>query len=386
MIWAIFALLALVATGIALIPVLSGRLGAARRSDIMPAVFEDQLREIARDRDRGLISPAEAQAAELEIKRRIVALARREGDAKPAPATTIAGKPVMIVAALLVPAIAFGYYALRGTPQVASLAYADRAQERAEQARIGGLANQLLERLQSDPEGGPTEGWMLLGQTYSRMGRHEDAVRAFEVIADRPDATSDTFSRYGEALINAETGIVTPQAMAALDKSLALDADNPAATYYKSLGLSQAGAEEEAYALLVSRLERAPSYEPWMDIFVAQINRVGQTLGREPQAVSDLVPTAPRGPSAADVANASEMTQEDRAAFIQSMVERLAARLEEQPDDLDGWLRLANAYVVLGRQDDALEAYRTAEPLVADLPAEDPRRDVVSRALSELGG
>jgi cytochrome c-type biogenesis protein CcmH len=34
--------------------------------------------------------------------------------------------------------------------------------------------------------------------------------------------------------------------------------------------------------------------------------------------------------------------------MIRTMVERLAARLEANPDDADGWQRLARAYAVLG--------------------------------------
>ena len=51
----------------------------------------------------------------------------------------------------------------------------------------------------------------------------------------------------------------------------------------------------------------------------------------------------------------------DRLAAIRTMVESLATRLEAQPDDLDGWRRLARSWRVLGEKDKALAAYaRTA--------------------------
>src|SRR3546814_14211377 len=52
----------------------------------------------------------------------------------------------------------------------------------------------------------------------------------------------------------------------------------------------------------------------------------------------------PRGPTAGDVEAAQDMTPEEREAFIRSMVDQLAARLEAEPADPDGWLRLARAY------------------------------------------
>ena len=68
------------------------------------------------------------------------------------------------------------------------------------------------------------------------------------------------------------------------------------------------------------------------------------------------------------------------------MVDRLAARLEETPDDLDGWLRLGNAYRVLGEMQAAREAFEAAEQLAETLPAEDPRIQTIRDALSDLRG
>jgi cytochrome c-type biogenesis protein CcmH len=42
------------------------------------------------------------------------------------------------------------------------------------------------------------------------------------------------------------------------------------------------------------------------------------------------------------------MSPEERQAMIRGMVERLAARLEQNPNDKEGWTRLARAYDVLG--------------------------------------
>jgi cytochrome c-type biogenesis protein CcmH len=42
--------------------------------------------------------------------------------------------------------------------------------------------------------------------------------------------------------------------------------------------------------------------------------------------------------------------------MIRGMVDRLAARLEQNPDDKEGWVRLAHAYDVLGEADKAQSA------------------------------
>ncbi|WP_245759340.1 c-type cytochrome biogenesis protein CcmI [Tranquillimonas alkanivorans] len=361
----------------------------AARADTAPAadgvgVFVDQLDEVERDLERGLISEDEARSATAEIKRRLLAASRRDTGHR-APS---GGRSAIFVAALLVPLAAAGYYTLMGAPGVASAAFAERGAERAQAEQIADLSERLRERLESAPDGGPSEGWMLLGQTYLRMGRFDGAARAFATVAERDgEATSATFSLLAEALIAAESGIVTPRAERALERALTLDPSNPAASFYRAIALEQAGKLAEAHETLVARLEAAEGPAPWMQSFIAQANRIGEALDREPLTMADFAPmlvTQPRGPSAADVAAAQEMSEEDRSAFIRSMVDRLAARLEQQPEDLDGWLRLGNAYRVLGETDAARDAYLRAKPLLNNVPEADPRRGAVQDALAAL--
>ena len=63
-----------------------------------------------------------------------------------------------------------------------------------------------------------------------------------------------------------------------------------------------------------------------------------------------------RGPDAEDIAAAATMTDADRSAMIEGMVAGLAARLEENPDDPDGWAMLIRSYLTLGDEKKAAEA------------------------------
>ena len=60
---------------------------------------------------------------------------------------------------------------------------------------------------------------------------------------------------------------------------------------------------------------------------------------------------------------ASEMTPEEREEMIRGMVEKLADRLKENPNDIEGWKRLAKVYMVLGEKDKALEARNKVKEL-----------------------
>jgi cytochrome c-type biogenesis protein CcmH len=56
------------------------------------------------------------------------------------------------------------------------------------------------------------------------------------------------------------------------------------------------------------------------------------------------------------------------AEQIAAMTEKLAARLKDKPDDVEGWSMLARSYSVLGRHAEALKAYEKASSLRKDDP------------------
>ena len=82
------------------------------------------------------------------------------------------------------------------------------------------------------------------------------------------------------------------------------------------------------------------------------------TIGR-PDLASGPVAQA-RGPTAADMRRAANMSPQERAQMIRGMVEGLAARLKENPNDFAGWMRLGRAWSVLRQWTKAAAAYRQA--------------------------
>lgn len=390
MIWAIGGGLAALTVLAVVLPALRGRKATLGRNESALEIFKDQLAEVDRDAARGLISGDEATAARSEIKRRMLALSKSvEAKASPEGASGIA---VVIGAAILIPVVGFWLYSVRGEPQTPSLPFAERAAEQEEATEIAQLAATLRNRLLEDREGGPTDGWLLLGQTYMRMGRVDDAVEAFARIADRPDATSVVLSQYAEALIARENGVVTPLAARAIARAGELDPRNPAATYYQAQYFAQEGRLREAHAMLIARLQASQGFAPWMEVFVRQANQLAEEFGGEPVSLTDFAPMMQGGgtagipgPTAEDMEAAQEMSEEDRSAFVQSMVDRLASRLEEEPDDLEGWLRLARAYSVLGQTEGAADAAARARSLAETLPEGDPGRVATNAALNALG-
>jgi cytochrome c-type biogenesis protein CcmH len=69
-----------------------------------------------------------------------------------------------------------------------------------------------------------------------------------------------------------------------------------------------------------------------------------------------------------DVAVAANMPPAERDRMVRAMVDRLAARLQDDGSDVDGWLRLMRAHLVLGDRDKARAAADDAKRALKDAP------------------
>ncbi|MGZ5130856.1 MAG: c-type cytochrome biogenesis protein CcmI/CycH [Caldimonas sp.] len=77
----------------------------------------------------------------------------------------------------------------------------------------------------------------------------------------------------------------------------------------------------------------------------------------------ELLRTGPDTVSADGAAVAGHESGASGVQQIAAMVDKLAARMKERPDDVEGWTMLARSYTVLGRFGEALPAYRRASEL-----------------------
>lgn len=341
-------------------------------------IFKDQLEEVDRDQQRGIITADQAHSAKQEIKRRMLSANR-----KPKQQQVSGGHRTLMGATILAPLAALALYAELGSPQIESQPFASRNSDAGQDAELTALTDRLKTRLEQDGADADPQGWLLLATTYQNMGRAQDAVAAWRELIALGDAPSSVWSQYAESLISAENGIVTDEADQAIAKAMELNPRNPAGTFYQALSLAQDGQVLDARRLLLDRIEKENFLQPWMQAFLNEANKLGQEFSLDPVPLPPF-PEAPSpnpGPSEADVNAAAGMSPEEREAFIQSMVEGLAERLEENPEDLDGWLRLARAYTVLGDAEAAEAALNNARTLLENLPEDDPRRAAAERLL-----
>lgn len=92
-----------------------------------------------------------------------------------------------------------------------------------------------------------------------------------------------------------------------------------------------------------------------------------QEIARTEARLESDASAPPRpGPTAEQVEAAQSMTPQDQQAMIEGMVSGLAARLEAEPDDPDGWMMLGRSYGVLGDLGKSADAFSHAAALKPD--------------------
>ena len=361
---------------------------AAKRAEYDLAVYRDQLGEIERDRERGLLDATEAEAARLEVQRRILAAAdagSRDDTPPPVPGRALAGGLAATLAAG-----AFAVYFTLGSPDIPNFPFAERnvgsrlagGNAGPEHAEVAGLAVKLAARLKVNP--GDLDGWILLARTYNTIGDLQGMVAAYRRALELSGGRLDLAASYGEALVLAADGQVTAEAFRLFNDVVAADPFNPQARYYVGVALAQQNRVREALQAWVDLRAVSPADAPWLDVVNEQIGRAEGDLklaagSVKPSAAASVLakqnppaaaampprPAAPGqpGPSAADMEAASQMSTTDRTEMIRGMVGRLAERVKANPDDLEGWRRLARSYQVLGETEKAKEAEARVEAL-----------------------
>jgi cytochrome c-type biogenesis protein CcmH len=185
------------------------------------------------------------------------------------------------------------------------------------------------------------------------------------------EATADDYGTLADLMILTVNGYVSPEAEAALKTALQMDPRNGPARYYSGLMYAQNGRPDLAFRIWRGLLEESRPEAPWYPPIAAQIEQLAGLAGvRYERPTAPVMPPAGmppgRGPTAADMAAASDMTAEDRQAMIRSMVDGLAERLADEGGPPTDWARLITALGVLGDTDRAGAIWTEAQSVFAD--------------------
>lgn len=302
--------------------------------------YREQLAEIERDLGRGVLLPNEAEAAKAEAGRRLLRATGMQGES-----LTAHGEPALrrhraasTLALSIIPILALATYEIHGSPQLLTQPPATPTQQ-ANNLDLMQAVAQIEAHLAKNPQDG--RGWEVIAPVYLRMGRIEDAVKAYEsaIRYQAPDAVR--FANYGEALVLAKDGLISAEAQAAFEQAVKLDPSAPKAQFYLARAAVQDGQTDKAKTILQNLLASSPADAPWTDAVRQELAALGA-----PEAASATAPQI--GPEA-----------------IAGMVAGLASRLEAQGGTAEEWARLMRSYAVLGQRDKATDAAKRAREALA---------------------
>jgi cytochrome c-type biogenesis protein CcmH len=353
--WFVFALMTAAAAFAVLWPL--SRAGDVQAGSDL-AVYRDQLEELDRDRAAGLIGETEAQAARVEISRRLIAAAdvAEFAHSLPIGSSLWRRRAITVAAVVALPIVAAALYLTLGSPELPGRPLEARLRTAHEHRSIANLVSQVESHLERDPD--DARGYEVLAPVYLRLGRFDDAVNARRKLLALSGENAERQSDLGEALTAAANGIVTADAKTVFDRALVLDPKELKAKFFIGLAAEQDGDRAKAAAIWRDMLKGVPSDAPWLPMVREALARVG---------VAPPIAATP-GPSAEDVAAAGNMSEKDRGEMIRGMVARLADRLKENGNDVEGWQRLLRAYMVLGERDKAHAAAADAKRALARDP------------------
>jgi cytochrome c-type biogenesis protein CcmH len=337
---------------------LSRRFATRGQVDPDTQFYREQIAEIERDLERGVLLPDEAEAAKAEAGRRLL---RATGMHDAALAAV--GEPALrrrraasTLALSVIPILALAIYGAYGSPHLFGRPPVAPAQDQAAPDLATAIV-QIEAHLAQNPQDG--RGWEVVAPVYLRMGRVDDALKAYEAALQYLGRDATRLSNYGEALVLAKDGLVSAEAETVFEEAVKLDPSSFKARFYLARAAEQDGQFEKARAGYTELLSISPGNAPWVPVVKEQLARLD---GSQPSAGDGAQP---------------QMGSED----ILRMVSGLAERLDKQGGSAGEWARLMRSYAVLGQRDKALAAAQRARQALAQDDAGLKTIDAMAREL-----
>ena len=324
LLWIILACLTAIVLLVLLRPLAGPGIDGGSADAFDSAVYRDQLGEIESDRARGLIGGEEAEAARVEIARRLLAADSKAAASGKISTDTSHARAATIAVAVALPLLALGLYLAYGSPRMPDQPLAARLQDPASDQNLEALVARVEARLREHPEEG--EGWDAIAPVYMGWRRYSDAADAYGQAIRLLGESAKRLSGQGQALVLANNGVVTEEARAALGRAVELDQTLLEPRILLAIAKEQDGQFQSAIEDWRALLDKAPEDAPWREMVEKKIATDEAHLAGKPVAEAEGTPSqelgaqSEKGPSASDVAAAQNMSPAERQAMIETMV------------------------------------------------------------------
>lgn len=346
--WIFILLLSLIAMGFVCYPLVSRNVSAKSEVESEQTLYKARLSEIDKDLELGRLDEISAQAARAEEARRLIKTTENTKLTK----VTSTNKLLVLFAALSLPLFSLPFYLSVGSPQEAM------PPSVAENTNTGSSIEELLavaeKRLASNPD--DSNGWKVVAPVYMRMGRFSDARKAYENVLRVEGDSPEFLLKLADVHIEQNQGQVNTTAQDLVSRVLTIDKDNAIAKFYTGIIALQNNKPDETLRIWQAMLDGAKGDEEWVPVIEGRITELKLLENKPPLPALDQD----------TLKAAQDMSSEDRMEMIGQMVSNLSEKLQENPNDKQGWQRLIQSYIVLGRKEDAQSAFENAKNQFSD--------------------
>jgi len=295
------------------------------------AIFRDHKRQLDAEFAAGTLSAAERDAAQAEL----VARFGTELAVEPAAAAAPSGRSRWIAAiavAATVPIVAGVLYTMLGNPAAVNsvtvpVARNPHGEGSANDPKIVAMIDMLAEKMKANPD--DPNGWVLLGRSYLKLGRYDDAAAAFAEAAKRMPEVAALLADQAEAIAMSQGKSLVGRPSELLKRALALDPNDP-----KTVAMSGAAAAErkdydgaiKLYTHLKSMVQPGSEDSQQIDQVIAEL----ETMKNGKPATSVAAAPAPAAPAPVAAAPAAPAATSASGGSVSGRVEidsKLAAKM-----------------------------------------------------------
>jgi cytochrome c-type biogenesis protein CcmH len=278
----------------------------------------------------------------------------------------IAPATIALIIAALLAAAGIAVALFRSGDEPASATVSTNAAQAEQPGDMAGMIAALGERVRQDPD--DHQSWFELGFLLRNSGRYVQAEQAFRRAAELAPNNANYLAYRAEILlVMARNDEVPPEAERLLRRVIELEPNNAQAKFYLATIRDIKGEHRGAVDDLIALLRSAPpgaSWEPQVRTALVGIARehaidIEGRLPPQRAAPTASATAAIPGPSREQMEQARAIPPAQQDEMVKGMVDRLAARLRQNPRNAEGWVRLMRSRMVLNDPGAASEALRS---------------------------
>ena len=205
-------------------------------------IARQRLAELKQQLQDGVLDQTEFDEQYAELQLMLNDDLQIEAETKP---TSDQGRWIIAVLLLLIPGISLLFYQLLGEPYALAKAELQATQTKAV-ANIADMVGKLERRLAAQPD--DTEGWLMLGRSFSYLQQYQKAADAFAELYHRQPDNLEAMMQYANNLAMARNGRMAGEPAQLVAEVLRRDPNNANALWLAGMAKAEQGSFAEAKA------------------------------------------------------------------------------------------------------------------------------------------